>query len=92
MAYQVVSGPDIGQFLEFESPRVHTQINSWGLSLVHNKLTCGKRELATLKEISTGSGIAAPYLHAIKIEGKNRGEGKGTTHLPVTTACPEAGK
>ena len=30
-----------------------------------------------------------PFLCAIKIEGKNRGE-EGTT--PVTTACPEAGK
>ena len=35
--------PGIGQFREFESPRVHTRINSWELFLVH-KLTCGKRE------------------------------------------------
>ena len=35
--------PGIGQFREFEPPRVHTRINSWGLFLV-NKLTCGKRE------------------------------------------------
>ena len=33
----------VGQFREFESPRVHTRINSWGLFLAH-KLTCGKRE------------------------------------------------
>ena len=33
----------IGQFREFESPRVHTRINSWGLFLVR-KFTCGKRE------------------------------------------------
>ena len=43
VAYQVILGPGIGQFREFESPRVHTRINSWGLFLVH-KLTCGKRE------------------------------------------------
>ena len=33
----------VGQFREFESPRVHTRNNSWRLFLVH-KLTCGKRE------------------------------------------------
>ena len=43
VAYQVIFQPGIGQFREFESPRVHTRINSWGLFLVH-KLTCGKRE------------------------------------------------
>ena len=43
LAYQVILEPGIGQFREFESPRVHTCINSWGLFLVH-KLTCGKRE------------------------------------------------
>ena len=43
VAYQVILEPGIGQFREFESPRVHTRINSWGLFLVH-KLTCGKRE------------------------------------------------
>ena len=43
VAYQVILEPDIGQFREFESPRVHTRINSWGLFLVH-KLTCGKRD------------------------------------------------
>ena len=48
-----------------------------------HKLTRGKREervsleLATLDEKSTSSGIAEPYLCAIKIEGKNRGGGKG---------------
>ena len=35
--------PGIGQFREFDSPRVHTRINSWGRFLAH-KLTCGKRE------------------------------------------------
>ena len=43
VACQVILEPDIGQFREFESPRVHTRINSRGLFLVH-KLTCGKRE------------------------------------------------
>ena len=43
VAYQVIFEPGIGQFREFESPRVHTRINSWGLFLVH-KLTCGKRD------------------------------------------------
>ena len=33
----------IDQFREFESPRVHTRIDSWGLFLAH-ELTCGKRE------------------------------------------------
>ena len=47
-----------------------------------------ERELATLDEKSTSSGIAVT-LCAIKNEGKNRG-GEGTT--PVTTACPDAGK
>ena len=44
VAYQVIIlEPVIGQFREFESPRVHTRINSWGIFLAH-KLTCGKRE------------------------------------------------
>ena len=63
VAYQVILEPGIGQFREFESPRVHTRLSSWGLFLVH-KLTCGKnreRELATLDEKSTSSGIAEPY-------------------------------
>ena len=43
VAYQVILEPGRGQFREFESPRVHTRINSWGLFFAH-KLTCGKRE------------------------------------------------
>ena len=43
VAYQVILEPGIGQFREFEFPRVHIRINSWGLFLVL-KLTCGKRE------------------------------------------------
>ena len=63
MAYQVILEPGIGQFREFESPRV-TRINSWGLFLAH-KLTylrkARERELATLDEKSTRYGIAEPY-------------------------------
>ena len=43
VAYQVILEPGTGQLREFESPRVHTCVNSWGLFLVH-KLTRGKRE------------------------------------------------
>ena len=47
-----------------------------------------ERELATLNEKSTSSGIAEPY--ARKMLKARTGEGDGTT--PVTTACPEAAK
>ena len=63
VAYQVILEPGIDQFREFEFPRVHTGVNSWGLLVAH-KSTCGKarqRELATLDEKSTSSGIAEPY-------------------------------
>ena len=43
VAYKVILELGKGRFGEFESARVHTRINSWGLFLVH-KLTCGKRE------------------------------------------------
>ena len=43
VAHQAILKPGVGQFREFESPRLHTRINSWGLFLVH-KLSCGKRE------------------------------------------------
>ena len=33
VAYQVILEPGIGFFCEFESPRVHIRINSWGLFL-----------------------------------------------------------
>ena len=38
VAYQAILEPGTGQFREFESPRLHTRMNSWGLFLVH-KLT-----------------------------------------------------
>ena len=44
--YQVVLEPAVGQFREFESPRVHTRVNTWGLVLFHNSI-CGKRESVT---------------------------------------------
>ena len=43
MAFEVIVVPAIGQFREFESPRVHARINPRGLFLVH-RLTRGKCE------------------------------------------------
>ena len=43
VAYQVILGPGISQFREFEPRRVHARINWLGFFLV-DKLTCGKRE------------------------------------------------
>ena len=89
--YEVILEPGIGQFREFEPPRVHTRMNSWGLFLVHN-LTCGKSARAWVSN-NTRWKIDEQWdcwtLCAIKIEGNKRG-GEGTT--PVTTACPEAGR
>ena len=81
MAHQVIIlEPGIGRFREFEPRRVHTRIHSLGLFLcAQNGLRkAQERELATLDEKTTGSGIAESDLCAIKIEGKNRGE-EGTT-------------
>ena len=63
VAYQVILEPGIGQFREFESPQVHTRINSWGLfSCAQIDLRKAReRELATLDQKSTSSGIAEPY-------------------------------
>ena len=59
VAYRVILEPDIGQFREFEPPRVHTRINSWGLFLWRIDLRKAReRDLATLDEKSTSSGIA----------------------------------
>ena len=60
VAHQVILEPGIVQLREFESPRVHTRINSWGLSLVY-KSTCGKRQSVSYQQIlekSTSRGIA----------------------------------
>ena len=43
VAYLVILEHGIGQFREFESPRVHTRMNFWRLFRVQ-KLTGGKRE------------------------------------------------
>ena len=67
VAYQVILEPGIGQFREFESPRVHTRVISCGLFLVHRVKSqidlqkARERELATIDEKSTSSGIAEPY-------------------------------
>ena len=78
VAYQVNLGSGIGQFREFESPRVHTRIKFVGtFSCAQIDLRKAReRELATtLDEKLTSSGIAEPYECAMKIEGKNwRGE------------------
>ena len=63
VACQVILEPGIGQFREFECPRVHTRTNSWVLFRVH-KFARGKREsvkFATLNEKSTSGGIPEPY-------------------------------
>ena len=62
MAYQIILEPGIGQFREFEPRRVHTRIYSLGLFLAQIDLReARERELATLDEKSTSSGIAEPY-------------------------------
>ena len=60
MAYQVILELGIGQFREFEPPRVHTR----------RDLSCAQIDLrkprehaqATLDEKSTSSGVAEPYV------------------------------
>ena len=63
VAYQVILESRIGQFRDFESPRVHTRINSWGFFRCAqiDLRKARQRELATLDEKSTSSGIAEPY-------------------------------
>ena len=61
VAYQVILEPGIGQFREFESPRVHTLVIFCGDFFMCTDLRkAQERELATLDETSTSSGIAAP--------------------------------
>ena len=92
MAYQVILEPGIGQLREFESlPSAYSYrfVETFSCAQIDLRKT-RERELATLDEKSTSSGIAEPYSYVrCNIEGKNRGK-EGTT--PVTTACPEAGK
>ena len=63
VAYQVILEPGIGQFREFKPRRVHTRINSLGLfSCAQIDLRkAQERELATLDEKWTSSGIVEPY-------------------------------
>ena len=78
VAYKVILEPGIGQFREFEPRRVHTRINSLGLFLVH-KLTCGKRELATLDENRRAVGLLNP-MREKKMKARTGGE-KGRPRL-----------
>ena len=54
----------MGQFREFESPRVHTRmyklVGTFYFAQIHLRKV-QERELATLDEKSTSSGIAEPY-------------------------------
>ena len=61
VAYQVILEPSIGQFREFESRRVHTGIHSYFSCAQVDLRKARERELATLDEKSTSSGIAEPY-------------------------------
>ena len=63
VAYQVILEHGMGQFREFEPRRVHTRINSPGLfSCAQIDLRKARnREVTTLDEKSTSSGIAKPY-------------------------------
>ena len=71
---------------------MHTRVNSLGLFLVYMFIIdlrkTRERELATLDEKSTSSGIAGPYARQ-KLKARTGGEERTT---PVTTARPEAGK
>ena len=63
VAYQVILEPGTGHFREFEPRRVHTRIifvETFSCAQI-DVLKARKRELATLDEKSTSSGIAEPY-------------------------------
>ena len=61
MAYQVILEPGIDQFREFEPRRVHTRKFVGTFSCAQIDLRKAReRELATLDEKSTSSGIAEP--------------------------------
>ena len=62
VACQVILEPGIGQFREFESPRVHTYkfVGTFSCAQI-DLLKARERELATLDKKSTSSGIAEPY-------------------------------
>ena len=88
MAYQVIFEPGIGQFREFETPRVHSNkfVGDFSCAQIDFR-KAREHELATLDQNRRAVGLLNPMRD--KSEGKSRGV-EGTT--PVTTACPEAGK
>ena len=66
VAYQVIIlEPGIGQFREFEPRRVHKFsykfVGTFSCGQIDLRKARGERELATLDEQSTSSGIAEPY-------------------------------
>ena len=74
VAYQVILEPGIGQFREFGSPPSaysYTFVGTFDCAQIDLR-KARERELATLDEKSTSSGIAET-LCAIKIEGKKKG-------------------
>ena len=80
--------PGIRQFQEFESPRVHTRINSWCFARAQVDFRKAREhEVATLYEKWTSTGIAEPCARS-KLKATTGGE-KGR-HLAVT--WPEDGK
>ena len=90
MAYQIIFEPGIGQFREFESPRVHSRINAWGLVLVQ-KFSCGKREGVSCQHSMTDRremGLSRPYVR-YNLKARTGGKkGRRCDH----GFCPEAGK
>ena len=76
VVYQVILEPGIGQFREFEPPRVRTRIYFRGAfsCALTDLRKARERELATLDDKSTSSGIAQPYAPTIMkaITGRGR--------------------
>ena len=64
MVYQVILEPGISRFREFESPRLHTYsykfVGTFSCAQIDLR-KARERELATLDEKSTSSGIAERY-------------------------------
>ena len=65
VAYQIILEPGVGQFREFESPRVHTRLNSWDFFLAH-KLTCGNRESVSLQHPTVKNPRATELLNPVR--------------------------
>ena len=63
VAYQLILEPGIGQFREFRAPPSaysHTFVGTFSGAQIDLR-KARERELATLDETSTSSGIAEPY-------------------------------